>query len=51
LKNKKKIKKSPKLYFKVNKKDLKLVSRFHMSNMFLIVFILKHMFSKENVKI
>ena len=44
-------KKSLKLYFKVNKKDLKLVFNFHSSNVFLIVFILKHMFSKENVKI
>jgi len=46
----KKIKKSLKLYFKVNKKDLKLVFHFHISKRVLIVFILKHMFSKENVK-
>ena len=49
LKNKKT--KSPKLYFKVNKKDLNLVFHFHISNVFLIVFILKHMFSKDNVKL
>ena len=51
LKNQKKSKKSSKLYFKVNKKDLKLVFHFHISKCVLIVFILKHMFSKENVKI
>ena len=51
LKNLKKSKKSLKLYFKVNKKDLKLVFHFHISKRVLIVFILKHMFSKENVKI
>ena len=48
---KKNQKKSPKLYFKVNKKDLNLVFHFHILNVFLIVFILKHIFSKENVKI
>ena len=42
-------KKSPKLYFKVNKKDLNLVFHFHILNVFLIVFILKHIFFQKKM--
>ena len=51
LKTLKNIKKSLRLYFKVNKKELKLVFHFHISKRVFNSFYIKAYFSKENVKI